>query len=583
MEKKLRKSCRTRKPLRNPEFVYDTEFVRDQARGVSSSSGDSATESVYPTSDNSGKNRITTRWSDHVNFPDSEEFYDNIQQRSRDLLAEASRHQESDSFRTPSSREREVNIAGDRERKISSTRADFLNISKCFLSVSSTFNSNSSDMSSGSEKGCMECEECTQGQVCVNREKIVPSKSGTTTADEVMAKMMLTLQMQDKVLKNFDKISEKFAKVSEEVNIIRTVVEDQNVKIDVQDRVINNFLNGCNADDSSDVRNNSVKIKTFVNNIKKDRVEEEKKRSLKVCQDKLPAKGDFYSTEDGDPSSEEEPDLRAIRKKMTRQQREKCNRTVAARMEEVGGTFPEDSFDTSDNSGTDSCNVREKCKHSRQVKSGAKIKKRPVKYTELWPHTIAIEDDGDDVDSDNIGLAKFFSCFTYIMLGCGTRESRGRSGLLHAVSTVLEYLQWPEARSFHNIVMLKIEQGVADWSTDFGPLAEKFIDKKVRLGMRSRNSAGGRYSSGKSSYGGKSFGKGFGGYSGSNYQGGTGKGKPLFGAVCHQWNYGTCTYGSSCKRWHVCKACAETGKLGEQHKALSHDSSRSRNRPTQDT
>ena len=94
MEKRLRKSSRIVKPLRNPDFVYDTEIVRDQARRVSSSSsGDSATESVYPTSDNSGKNRVTTKWSDHVNFLNREEFYDNIQQRSRDLLAEASRSQ----------------------------------------------------------------------------------------------------------------------------------------------------------------------------------------------------------------------------------------------------------------------------------------------------------------------------------------------------------------------------------------------------------------------------------------------------------------------------------------------------------
>ena len=574
MDRRPRKSSRLAKPLRDPDFVYGAESVRDKARSASISSESSTTDN--PTNINSGKNRLNSRWSDHVNFPNSEDFYSNIQERSRDLLAEASASQQFSYSRTPSL-QWEVNT-----RKNSSTRADFLNVSKCFLSVSSQYNSDSSDMSSDSGKGCGECEECTQGQVCnVVREMTVPTKSAITTTDEVMAKMMQTLQMQNKVLKNFEKVTEKFDRVSEEVNYLRTAVEEQNVKIDVQDRVINQFLDG-QSDDSTNLRN-SVKIHKFVNSIKNDRVEEEKKRTLKVCQDKLPARGIIDTTEEGDPSSDEDPDLRAIRKKMTRKQREDCNRKVASRVEEVGATFPEDSFDTTASSGTDTCSVREKCKHHRQVKSGAKVKKRPVKYTELWPHTIAIEDDAEDVDSDTIGLAKFFSCFTYIMLGCGSRESRGRSCLLHAVSTVLEYLQWPEARSFHNLVMLKLEQGVLDWSTDFGPLAERFIDKKVRLGLRSRNSAGGRSSSAKSGYGGRSFGKGFGSYSGNNFQGGTGKGKPLYGAVCHQWNYGTCTYGSSCKHWHVCKACAETGKLGEQHKAMSHDNSRSRSRPTQDT
>ena len=98
--------------------------------------------------------------------------------------------------------------------------------------------------------------------------------------------------------------------------------------------------------------------------------------------------------------------------------------------------------------------------------------------TELWPHTIANEEDGDEVTSENISLAKFFSCFTYIMLESNKSEARGRTALLHAVSLVLEALFWTEARTFHNIVMLKLEQGRLDWSSDFTLHAEVYIDKK---------------------------------------------------------------------------------------------------------
>ena len=206
----------------------------------------------------------------------------------------------------------------------------------------------------------------------------------------------------------------------------------------------------------------------------------------------------------------------------------------------------------------------------RQVKSGTKIKQRPVLKTELWPHTIDNEDDGEDVTSENIGLAKFFACFTFIMTSCGLRESQGRSALLHAVSTVLEYLQWSEARIFHNMMMVMIEQGRASWAKDFSSLAENFVDKKVRLGFRAKSFS----SNTGSSYKGGNFGKGFGkGFKGSGFRGNAGRGKPLYGAVCWQWNFSTCTYGNDCRRWHICKTCADSGKMGEQHKVSTHESS----------
>ena len=71
---------------------------------------------------------------------------------------------------------------------------------------------------------------------------------------------------------------------------------------------------------------------------------------------------------------------------------------MAANLRKIGSTFPEDDFDTSESSGKESCDTGSSCRHRKKVKSGAKIKQRPVVRTELWPHTLAIEEDGVEVD-----------------------------------------------------------------------------------------------------------------------------------------------------------------------------------------
>ena len=192
---------------------------------------------------------------------------------------------------------------------------------------------------------------------------------------------------------------------------------------------------------------------------------------------------------------------------MTKKKKVECDKKLSARLMQAGAYFPEDSDSTS-STGTDSSGKGKKSK-SKKVKSGAKVKQRPVVKTELWPHTIANEDDGEEVSSDSIGLAKFFSCFTLIMKSCGKVEAAGRADLLHAVSSVLECLPWAEARTFHNLVMVKLEQGRLDWSADFSVLAESFLDKKVRQNLRSKSTgaaAGTSYSSRSSSN--KNFNKG---------------------------------------------------------------------------
>ena len=158
------------------------------------------------------------------------------------------------------------------------------------------------------------------------------------------------------------------------------------------------------------------------------------------------------------------------------------------------------------------------------------------------------------------------------MLDCRRKESQGRTVLLHAVSLVLESLFWAEARAFHNLIMVKIEQGRLSWSDDFAALAEAFIDRKVRLSFKSKGTSG-YSSSSKAGW----YGKGNVNYnkkgSYNSYSKYSGRSKSVYDSVCKQWNFTTCTYGDRCNRRHVCWTCPEAGKVGEVHKASSHEKS----------
>ena len=318
-------------------------------------------------------------------------------------------------------------------------------------------------------------------------------------------------------------------------------------------------------------QHSKVKVKKIGKTSKQVRVEQEKARQLKVMKDKLYNRGKCKEADSSEESSEEFLDMKALRKKMTRKQKEACKCKVSARLKKAGAYFPEES--TSASSGTDSSDSGRKVKGSK-VKSGAKVKKRPVVRTELWPHTIANEEDGGDITSENISLSKFLSCFTSIMTSYGKREATGRTELLHAITNVLECFSWAEARAFHNIVMIKLEQGRLDWSEDFSLVAETYLDKKVRLSLKSKGAA-----SGSNSYSKTSFNKNFNnkGFSFNNNLGRSNpsftRNKSLYAVVCRQWNYGTCGFGDKCRKWHVCWSCAEAGKPGELHRATSHDSS----------
>ena len=452
-----------------------------------------------------------------------------------------------------------------RSRHYSSTRGDFLepSIRESFQDLEGNFLSESpavfSEMSAEEGTDIPVCSEC-EGETC---DKCTPPPK-----DDLSAAMWAAVGQMETLTKK--------------VTSLEQHIITQNIRLTRLEGSSNEGSSQGSGKKDSQNKSRRHKDITVKDSIKKDRVEDEKDRQFKVLQDKIRARnrGKIRVSSDGDSDSAEEVDLKALRKKMTRKQREDCNNKVSAKLKQIGATFPED--DSTSSSGTDSDYVKRSCHSRRKVRSGAKVKKRPVVKTELWPHTVANEDDGEEVDSETISLAKFFACFTYIMLNCGRAESAGRSALLHAVSTVLEYLPWAEARNFHNLVMVKLEQGRANWSSDFLIMADQFIDKKARQNLRSKGSSVGTAATYKANAN-RSYGKGF-GNSASNWSYGKGFGnsynknsdnrnKSLYAVVCKQWNNGSCTYGDRCKRWHVCWSCAKAGKMGEPHKSSSHQNS----------
>ena len=443
-----------------------------------------------------------------------------------------------------------------RGRKTSSTRLDFLD-HYSIVSVSPTPRVDTSEMStsdnetgkSNSKDKENECD-CSESVTC----------SFCTAGKEEATKAL------------FAALTEALGKIDVLTN-----------KMDTLELEVQKLKNSSSESSGSEIRSVSSKKNLKSINVKKkssgkeDRVEAEKDRQLGLMKEKLKS----WNRKTGDVSTTEESagsdlNMKVLRKKMSKKHKDDCDKKLASKLKLAGACFPEDD---SSSSGTESSEGGSKSRARKKVKSGAKIKKRPVVRTELWPHTIANEDDGDEVTSEDIGLAKFLSCFTYIMVNCGKLEAAGRAELLHAVSSVLECLPWADARAFHNLVMTKLEQGRLVWKSDFSTLAHQFLDKKVRLNLRSKGTASGANSAFKTSSSGRSFGKGFANPRNnntkfnSNFNNNSNRNKSLYAVVCSQWNFGNCGYGDRCRKWHVCWSCAETGKPGEQHKASSHNSS----------
>ena len=597
MAEGFRRSKREVKVRNDNDFVYEKEdlrFLSLRNRRISETRQQCTGENLELTS---GSDEITTvnnfvdntpnYWSDLLNFPQFRSQLPisvnrNYSKTSVGSLGSPSRSQKRTDSPAENVNTEFVYDSGSDNiethgRCNSSTNFHFLDSGNyyqtVFLSNSSIAHSDQSNMTSGDEASA-KCG-CKKGQSC---------SSCVKSSNELAGALMEALG--------------KFNLLTDEIKGMKESIEGQGKRLQKlesdsaserrsnSERDEDSQRSGATASTGIGARRKKPKSSTSRKKI--DRVEEEKVRSLKVLQDNIKDREhdkESGACAGGEESSDQEVELKSLRSNMSRRKKKDCDRKVLGHLRQVGAAFPEDS-DTTATSGTESYRSK-KCRHKRQVKSGAEVKKRPVVRTELWPHTIANEEEGEDVTSETIGLAKFFSCFTLIMMECGKDEAEGRTALLHAVSRVLEPLPWEDARAFHNLVMVKMEQGWYSWFMDFTELAEDYMDRKVRQSLRSKGLASGSSYPSKASYNGKSFGKATGSFNNrGNFQGNFQNGnfqnrsKSLYAMVCRQWNFGSCYYNDRCKKWHCCWTCAEAGKPGEAHKASTHDPAGARSQPS---
>ena len=375
------------KPRREADFVYDAEEVgcvirknsRVEFRQTQSFVSDS-------TSFNSGKHYVTSsNWSD-IKFLATGQ--NNDHQLSREGVTDNSSAYTSQSRGISSEDGREkkeeeefdflgfVNTTVGNYRKSSSTRYNFLDFDNNFWTASSEVLSDTSAMSGNGEEAhemgciCKTCESQRVGSAC--------------GGDKVM-----------------ESLFEKIDALTNSITGLQSVVTAQAARLEKLE------------DSSRESGQESIQSKGKGKS-KSERVAQEKERQYKLLQEKFKGKFTYSDSSEDDDSQNETTGLKSIRKKLSSKQKKLCEERVHATLKKVGAIFPEDDIESSSTAGKDSSDSGG-CRRRRKIKSGAKVVKRPVIKTELWPHTVANEDDGDQVTCENLSLAKFMSCFTFIM------------------------------------------------------------------------------------------------------------------------------------------------------------------------
>lgn len=557
MEENLRRSSRPVKLKLDKDFVYDEDIVEcivgrnsevwQPNSPVEHSNADNSN------SENSGNESAvqgTITWSELDNLPHYQPLNFNSDYNSTDSnnikeFVNQSQTRSPSVFFTESASvqfgRNSVNKPS-RERRCSSTRNNFLDLQGNYLSVgSSSALSNMSDSEQAHGSKCLRCRDnnkCTDCATAAEGAALPAPGAENQLAQAVMAKLEL---------------------ISQRLLVVENIIVQQDDRLDNIES--NNNSVGYSSSGSKKTKKHHSEVGKSKSKL--DRVEFERDRALKVSLEKIRNRKKSSKKSESDvESSEDEVNVSSLRKKMPRKQKVALGRNLSSRLSEAGGSWPEEETNTG--SGTDACEVR--C-HSRKksVKSGATVKKRSVKKMELWPHTIANEEDDTDITSESISLAKFLSCFTVVMNSCRDEdEAAGRSILLQAIATILVDLPWTEARSFHNTIMTKVEQKRINWKSDFISMADDFIIKKLRQLLRPKAS---------SAAADRSFRRGF--VRGPSSHPGRGQSsqvsnKPTYIFPCRQWNFGTCSYGSGCNRSHTCWTCSDKGKTGENHKAQTH-------------
>ena len=93
---------------------------------------------------------------------------------------------------------------------------------------------------------------------------------------------------------------------------------------------------------------------------------------------------DYTSSESDDSSAVDGTDLKYLRNKMSKKQKDLYDNKVADKLKQLGATYPDDDYNTTtSSSGMDTSKLKCICRcSSKKVKSGAKVQKRPVLKTE---------------------------------------------------------------------------------------------------------------------------------------------------------------------------------------------------------
>ena len=593
-----RRSSRNCKCTKNSDFVYEEELdqiLKSRKTHKSSdwqlsyhSDSNTSDSAIAIVSVNSNLGEQTSPIIANLPIFVSESYYNNGLFPSESADVSVLNSGQSQNPNTPSVGRVQISAVNvnigrsDGKRTTSSTRGDFLELEGNFLSAGSS--TAISEMSGSETEGAsalpVKCSVCGKGEF--------QNCAVCASADEVpLARSMMAALEQIQVLTG---------QVASLVSVNQAVLG----RLSRLEGNRNSDYESASAQPSSDQAYKSSHKSAGKIKSKKNRVEEEGARYYSVVQDNLRSLNRSKEKTEHAGKNPGELGLHDGLQSLSLEQKKEVNRKVANILKGVGGSFPpdgsEDSSSSSSGKESDGSRSSRRRRHRRKVKSGAKIKTRPVVKTELWPHTVSNENDGADVSSEDITLAKFSSSFTLIMTMCQDKvESVGRVVLLHAIFMILEHLPWTEARLFHNMVMLKLEQNRIDWNCKFTTLADDFLLNKLKQNLRGKATPSNSGSSHRtnnfnnngyrSNFNNNGYGPNFNnnnGYGSYHNNNGYGRGSSYNGNryqagifrphtnICWQWNNGTCSYGERCKRWHCCRTCADSGKLGEPHKASSH-------------
>ena len=542
-EAPLRRSTRGFKPKLDSDFEFDEEVIDAlsgrQSVGASSDNESTVNELRKTATVDYVSDRLVSSFSELDIIPQVFNYKENtvrtvqrvITQSEVQIIHSPLKFAQGASLRASARDESAVNNNSARcGRRTSSTREDFIDIPGNFLSVES------------SSVSSMSGDDSVRPRDNIYIDVRNPGLSGTHASAasldaDLATAVMVALDKLDKVVDDIHDLKQRLDTV--EANSVRG-----------------------SASESDNRGKGPGRSK---NKSKLERVEFDKSRQKRLLLDQLRSRNQESVTETD--SQEDQPyDTKSLRNSMTKKQKEESRLRTAARLGQAGASFPVEVDSSSSSGSGNESDIRVSKKSRKKVKSGAKVRQRSVVKTELWPHTIANEEDGDQTTSENISLSKFLTCFAYIMNTCeDKKEAAGRSVLHYAMSSMLEYLPWAEIRTFHNLTLVKIEQGRFSWDTDFVAQSKEYMDKKVRQTLRQKVQATG-ISGNRGGY--RSSGRG--GYN-SGYKSYDSQSRFAYYNLCRQWNAGNCTFGTGCKKWHVCSGCWEAGKRGEQHQASSAD------------